>query len=143
MSRLCFAAVEMRGPLLVLASASSSNPSQEEASQIRRRISGEFSPMPAVNTSPSTAAQHCSQGTDLLGRAINEVIHRQTGFGFTPGEQVAHVVTDTGNPEQTRFLVENGLNLFSRQPEALKQIQERRRDQARPAWFPYRVRPAR
>ena len=44
---------EIRGPLRALASASSSRPSQAEDSQIRRRISAEFSPMPAVNTNPS------------------------------------------------------------------------------------------
>ena len=33
---------------------SSSMPSQAEASQMRRRISAEFSPMPAVKTSAST-----------------------------------------------------------------------------------------
>ncbi len=44
---------EIRGPRLSFAASSSSIPSQAEASQIRFRISAEFSPMPAVNTSPS------------------------------------------------------------------------------------------
>ena len=52
---------ERRGRPAVFAWESSSIPSQAEASLIRRRISGEFSPMPAVNTSasmpPNTAAR--------------------------------------------------------------------------------------
>ena len=51
---------EIRGAVRAFASRSSSMPSQADASQIRSRISAEFSPMPAVNTSasipPSTAA---------------------------------------------------------------------------------------
>src|SRR5215475_4887102 len=46
-------AVEIRGAFLEFASASNSTPNQAEALQMRWRISGEFSPIPAVNTSPS------------------------------------------------------------------------------------------
>ena len=46
--------LEIRGPLRPFASSSISMPSHADASQIRRRISGEFSPMPAVNTRPSS-----------------------------------------------------------------------------------------
>ena len=46
--------VEIRGPLRLLASASSSMQSQSEDSHILWRISVEFSPMPAVKTRPST-----------------------------------------------------------------------------------------
>jgi hypothetical protein len=53
---------EMRGPLRVLASASSSRPSQAEEAQILRRISGEFYPMPAVNTSPSMPPNTAASG---------------------------------------------------------------------------------
>jgi hypothetical protein len=38
---------------MAFASVSKSTPSHEEDLQMRRRISGEFSPMPAVNTSAS------------------------------------------------------------------------------------------
>ena len=44
---------EMRGPLPPLAAGSIPTPSQAQASPMRRRISGEFSPMPAVKTRPS------------------------------------------------------------------------------------------
>src|SRR5262249_26554660 len=46
--------LEIRGPLTTLAASSSSIPSHADASLIRLRISAEFSPMPAVNTSAST-----------------------------------------------------------------------------------------
>src|SRR4029450_11899329 len=45
---------EMRGPPDAFASGSSSMPIHADASQIRRRISADFSPMPAVKTSAST-----------------------------------------------------------------------------------------
>jgi hypothetical protein len=45
--------VEMREPRFMFASTSSSSPSQAQDLQTRRRISGEFSPIPAVNTNPS------------------------------------------------------------------------------------------
>jgi hypothetical protein len=45
---------EMRGPRARFASSSRSMPSHADAAQIRFRISAEFSPMPAVKTSPST-----------------------------------------------------------------------------------------
>jgi hypothetical protein len=47
-------AAEMRCSLRVLASLSRIIPSHLEDSQMRRRISAEFSPIPAVNTNPST-----------------------------------------------------------------------------------------
>ena len=46
-------AAEMRAPFGPGSSRSSATPTQAEASQIRRRISAEFSPMPPVNTSAS------------------------------------------------------------------------------------------
>ena len=52
-------------------------PSQADASQIRRRISAEFSPMPAVKTSPSSPAEHRGERADLLGGAVDEVVDGQ------------------------------------------------------------------
>lgn len=54
-------AVDIRDSPLSFAAESKSTPSHEQASQIRRRIYDEFSPIPAVNTSasmpPSTAVK--------------------------------------------------------------------------------------
>src|SRR4029077_21232661 len=46
-------AFEIRGPLAAFAFSSRSTPSQAQASLTRWRISAEFSPIPAVNTSAS------------------------------------------------------------------------------------------
>src|SRR6516164_1125385 len=43
---------------------------------------------------PVDAAQDRSQGTDLLGRAVYKVIHRQLGFGFASGNEVTHIVAN-------------------------------------------------
>ncbi len=59
------------------ASGSISRPSQAEAAQIRLRTSGEFSPMPAVNTRRVDAAKHRRQRADFLGRPIDEEVDRQ------------------------------------------------------------------
>ena len=66
-----------RAPCAGSRSSSSSMPSQAEASQIRRRISAEFSPMPAVNTSAVDAAEHGGQRADLLGRPVDEIVDRE------------------------------------------------------------------
>src|SRR5436190_725906 len=76
---------------------------------------------------PVNAAQNCGKSTDLLGRAINEVIHRQTCLGFTSAQQIAHVVADTRYSDQTRFLVEQSLNFFCGEFETLKQMKDHAR----------------
>ncbi len=68
------------------------------------------------------SAQHRGQSAYLLRRTIYEVIHRQPSFGFASAQQIAHVVADPGDPQQTRLLVKHRLHLFSGEPEVLKKI---------------------
>ncbi len=69
-------------------------PSQADASQIRRRISAEFSPMPAVKTSPSMPPRTAVERADLLGGAVDEVVDGQLRRGLAAAEEIAHVVAD-------------------------------------------------
>src|SRR5262249_25357840 len=114
--------VDIRGPLPVFASASISMPSHAEASPIRRRISGEFSPMPAVKTSPSMPPRTAASPADFLCGAIDEVINRQPGFWLAAVKQLAHVITDSGNTKQARLLINDCFHILGREAEALKKI---------------------
>ena len=60
--------VEMRGPPARLAASSSSTPSHSARAQTRARISGEFSPMPAVSTSASIPPMAAAR--EPISRAI-------------------------------------------------------------------------
>ena len=99
-------------------------PSQADASQIRLRISAEFSPIPAVKTRPSSAAEDGGKRANLLGGPVDEIVDRQTRHWFAPAEQVSHVVADARDPEQPRLLVEHRLDLFGAEPEVLKEIED-------------------
>ena len=52
------------------------------------------------------------KGANLLRRPVDEVLHRQPICGFPAAEQIAHVVADAGNADQSRFFVEQRLDLF-------------------------------
>ena len=91
---------------------------------MRWRISAEFSPMPAVKTSAVDPAEDGGERADLLGGAVDEVVHRQARRRLGAVEQVAHVVADAGNAEQARLLVEHRLDFVGREPEALEEIED-------------------
>ena len=91
---------------------------------MRRRISGEFSPMPAVNTSPSMPPSTAASAPISFAAAVDEVVHRQACGGLVAVEQVAHVVADAGDAEQARLLVEDRLHLLRREPEPLEEIED-------------------
>jgi hypothetical protein len=91
--------VEIRGPFLALATSSSSKPNQEEAWQIRRRNLRRILSNAGREYESIDAAQYRGQGPDLLGRAVDEILHCQAGLWFAAGEQVAHVAADARDAE--------------------------------------------
>src|SRR5262249_36228348 len=69
------------------------------------------------------AAGHSSGWTDLFRYAVNEVIHGEVSSGLASAKQVAHVITDSRNSEQTGFFVEQGLDFFRREVQTLEEMQ--------------------
>src|SRR4051794_19168948 len=53
------------------------------------------------------SAEHGGEGADLLGSAIHEIVDSQAGSGGGASEEIAHIVADAGNPEQTGLFVED------------------------------------
>ena len=66
---------------------------------MRRRISAEFSPIPAVNTSPSNPPKTAAECSDLFGCAVHEIVDRELRARLAAGQEVAHVVADAGNTQ--------------------------------------------
>src|SRR5262249_46014126 len=110
--------VDMRGPLPSLASKSNSIPNHADSSHIPRRISGGFSPIPAVKTDAGSkdqcvdAPERSSQRANFLSRAIDEIVYCETRFRLAATEQIAHIVTDSRDREQTRLLIQNGFYIL-------------------------------
>src|SRR4051812_17405743 len=68
-------------------------------------------------------AEDCDERSDLPGGAVDEVIDGELRGRLAAGDEITHVVADSGDAEQTGFLVENRLHFLDRQTEALEQIQ--------------------
>ena len=93
-----------------LASGSMRMPSHARPWQTCWRMSGEFSPMPAVKTERVQAAQCRRERADLANDAIDEELDRLGRQGAITGQENAHVVADAGDPQQAGFLVEEVLD---------------------------------
>ncbi len=63
------------------------NSSHADDRQIRLRISAEFSPIPAVKTSPSTPPKYGGQCADLFRRTVDEVVNGEARFWFRALEE--------------------------------------------------------
>ncbi len=85
-------------------------------------------------------AQYRGQRPDLPGSPVHKVVHGQTRSRLAASKKIAHVTADAGNPEQPGLSIEDGLNLFSRKPQRLKQIKNDARDPVLLAGCPCRRR---
>ncbi len=91
--------VEIRAPRAAFASPSSSMPSQADAVADSLADLGRVLADAGREHQPVDAAQNRGQRADLLGGAVDEVVHRQAGGRFAAAEQIAHVVADAGDSE--------------------------------------------
>jgi hypothetical protein len=73
---------------------------------------------------PVDTAKNCCQSANLLRRAVDEVVHGEACFRLAPVEKIAHVITDSGNPQQAGFFVENIFYLLYREFQVLKEIED-------------------
>ena len=101
MQKLYSKGFEIRGPLRELAVASSSTPSHAQDSQIRWRISVEFSPIPAVNTRLSRPPNTAASAPISLAARYTKYSTAKVALGSAALKKLAHIIADTRNGEQT------------------------------------------
>jgi len=77
------------------------------------------------------STQHCQIGADILFDAMAENIDRQLGAAILMlalfVQQIAHIVGQTGNAEQTGLLVEQRIDFAERHPLFVRKIFQHRR----------------
>ena len=115
---------ENRGVFFALAAWSTSMPSHADERQMRLRISGRVLADAGGEDERVDAAQHGGEAADLTRRAVDEVVDGQPGGCLRARQQIAHVVADPRDPQQARFLVEDGLHVLGRQLEILEQVED-------------------
>ena len=117
------AAARSNAPALFF-SGSISTPSQRQPATTSARVAASFSPMPPVNTMPSSAAQRGGQRADLPDDAVDEQVDRLAGRRLRRGAQRAHVGRDAGDAEQARLPVEQVLDAAASSRVLLHQVEQ-------------------
>src|SRR5262249_28085661 len=63
------------------------------------------------------------ESADLLRGSVDEIVDRQPGRRVAAAKEIAHVVAESGYPNQTRLFVENRFDVLGAEAELLKEIQ--------------------
>ena len=85
---------------------------------MRRRTSGEFSPIPPAKTRVSSPPSAAAQRADPLLRLVAEQLDRlgRPDVVVLPGQQIAHVGAGLRDAEQAGFVVDQVVELVGRHP---------------------------
>ena len=117
-------AFEMRRSCRVLAAWSSSRPSHaHRLHDTAADLDGVLADAGGENQRID-AAEHGGQRADVLGRFVDEVVHRQASRRLVDSEQNAHVVADAGDAEEARLLVKHLLHVGGRHAQGLEEMQD-------------------